>query len=79
VGKSLCLTGTRARNDQKRRRRRATADAEFDRYPLAFVQVHKVTTLRWIHVGIGEISIRVLLVKTFCLRLTIGSHERRKV
>ena len=33
----------------------------------------------WIHVGIREIPIHVLIVKTFCLRLTIGSHERREV
>jgi hypothetical protein len=46
VDKGFRLAGTRARDDQKRRRRPATADAEFDRSPLAFVQIHKVTTLR---------------------------------
>src|SRR5271165_950812 len=43
VGKGLRLSSTRARDDQKRRKRPAKADSVFDRCLLAFVEVHKIS------------------------------------
>ena len=39
VSKGLGLSGTRARDDQKRRRRSANGDSVFDRCLLTFVEV----------------------------------------